>query len=329
MTVRSRGHRGFTLIELLVVIAIISVLIALLLPAVQSARAAARRIQCTNNLKQLALAAMNYESAHGIFPPGQMKLTTKPPSGFTLFVNLLPFMEQMPLYNGWNFSNAYDNLYSNTARSATIISGLLCPADIIPTNPVQNGTTSNEWYGITSYGGNAGSQSHPFSAVTSDGIFFYTGPAAPTFSQVKISAVTDGLSNTLFFGERNHFDPNYDTFAPPGWTFFSQIMGMWGWWASSSGGYGLSDVAMSTYSPINYEIPFSYGSPGASGLSQATFTTNYEYPRINSFGSLHPGGANFAMCDGSVRFLKSSISQPVYHGLGTRAGGEVISSDAY
>ena len=125
-------RRGFTLIELLVVIAIIAVLIACSCPAVQAARAAARRIQCTNNLKQLALATMNYESTHGIFPPGQMKLTTKPPSGFTLFVNMLPFMEQQPLYNGWNFNYAYDNLYGTTARSATVISALLCPADIIP-----------------------------------------------------------------------------------------------------------------------------------------------------------------------------------------------------
>jgi prepilin-type N-terminal cleavage/methylation domain-containing protein/prepilin-type processing-associated H-X9-DG protein len=322
-------RRGFTLIELLVVIAIIAVLIALLLPAVQAARAAARRIQCTNNIKQLGLATLNYESTHGIFPPGQMKMTTKPPWGITLYVNMLPFLEQQPLYNGWNFNYGYDNLYGTTARSATVISALLCPADIIPTNPIQNGTTSNEWYGITSYGGNAGSQSHPFNQVTSDGIFFYTGPAAPGFSQVTIASVTDGLSNTLFFGERSHYDPNYDTFATPGWTFFSQTMGMWGWWASSSGGYGLSDVAESTYSPINYVVPIAYGSPGATGLSAATFTTTYEYPRINAFGSLHPGGANFAMVDGSVRFIKQSIAMPTYHGLGTRAGGEVISADAY
>jgi prepilin-type N-terminal cleavage/methylation domain-containing protein/prepilin-type processing-associated H-X9-DG protein len=317
--------RGFTLIELLVVIAIIAVLIALMLPAVQAARAAARRIQCTNNLKQLALATMNYESTCAMFPPGQMKLTTKPPSGFTLFVNMLPYMEQQPLYNGWNFNNAFDNLYATTARSATIIAGLLCPSDIIPQNPIQNGT-ANEWYGITSYGGNAGSQSHPFSAVTSDGIFFYTGPAAPGFNQVRISAVTDGLSNTLFFGERCHFDPNYDTFAAVGWTFFSQTMGMWGWWASSSGGYGLSDVAESTYSPINYVVGVSYGNPN---VTQSNFTTTYEYPRVNAFGSLHPGGANFAMCDGSVRFIKSTIAQPIYQALGTRAGGEVVSADAY
>lgn len=140
---------------------------------------------------------------------------------------------------------------------------------------------------------------------------------------MRISGVTDGLSNTLFFGERNHFDPNYDSFAPPGWTFFSQTMGMWGWWASSSGSYGLSDVAESTYSPINCQVPISYGSAIASGLTQSAFTANYEVPRVNSFGSLHPGGANFAMADGSVRFIKQTIAQPTYHALGTRAGGEV------
>jgi prepilin-type processing-associated H-X9-DG protein len=246
-------------------------------------------------------------------------------------VTFLPFLEQQPLYSGWNFNNGYDNIYGITARSATVINGLLCPADIIQTNPVQNGSTSNEWYGITSYGGNDGSQSHPFSAVTNDGIYTYTGPGstAPGNTQVGIAAVTDGLSNTLFYGERNHFDPNYDTFAAAGLTFFQQTMGMWGWWALSSGGYALSDVAMSTYAPINYKIPWSYANAPSGATNQTAFTTSYEYPRINSFGSLHPGGANFAMVDGSVRFLKDSISTTVFHALGTRAGGEVTSADSY
>jgi prepilin-type N-terminal cleavage/methylation domain-containing protein/prepilin-type processing-associated H-X9-DG protein len=366
MTERS-SIRAFTLIELLVVIAIIAVLIALLLPAVQAARASAWRAQCTNNLKQLALAAMNYESTHRVFPPGQTKLATKPPSGFTLFVNMLPYLEQQPLYNMWNFNYAFDNLYGSTAQASHVLSALLCPADIIPQNPVQNGGTSNEWYGISSYAGCGGTQSHPYTAVTSDGIFFAVGPGAPGFYQVPVAGVTDGLSNTLFFGERSHFDPNYDTFAAQGLTNFSQTMGQWGWWASSSGGYPLSDVTLSCIAPINYRIPFPYGLAPSSAQSQATFAANYETPRICSFGSQHPGGANLAFCDGSVHFLKNTIDSwtvaapqssgtptgtvpanptypsigtygltiqagakvGVYQKLSTRAGGEVISADQY
>ena len=231
-------------------------------------------------------------------------------------------MEQQPLYNGWNFSYGFDNLYGTTARSATIISGLLCPADIIPANPIQNGTTSNEWYGITSYGGNAGTQSHPFSAVTSDGIFFYTGPAAPTFYQVRISGVTDGLSNTLFFGERNHFDPNYDTFAPPGWTFFSQTMGMWGWWASSSGGYGLSDVAESTYSPINYVVPISYGSPvprvDPERPSPRTTSTRGSTPSAVCTRAVRTSRWSTARCDSSSRSIASPSTTPWGRGPAAR-----------
>ena len=148
---------------------------------------------------------------------------------------------------------------------------------------------------------------------------------------MRISGITDGLSNTLFFGERSHFDPNYDTFAPPGWTFFSQTMGMWGWWASSSGGYGLSDVAESTYSPINYRVPDQlWLAAVASGLTQSAFTASYEYPRVNAFGSLHPGRGELrdGRRLGAVPQADRSPSR-LYHALGTRAGGEVISADAY
>ena len=88
-------------------------------------------------------------------------------------------------------------------------------------------------------------------------------------------------------------------------------------------------MAESTYSPINYQVPISYATAVASGLTQSVFTASYEYPRVNAFGSLHPGGANFTMADGSVRFINQTIAQPTFHALGTRAGGELISADAY
>lgn len=324
MTVRMR--RGFTLIELLVVIAIIAVLISLLLPAVQSAREAARRAQCVNNLKQLALSAHNYESTHTVYPPGQMKIQfPQQPRfrGFSLFVNLLPFIEQQPLYDRWNFADPLANTIGSTAHTAIVLSALLCPSDQIPQNPVQS---SDRWYAIASYGGNGGSQSHPPSSLSSDGMFHATGPAAPGFPQVQPAMVTDGLSNTLFFGERNHVDRNYDTFYEAGWT--TEPMWMWGWWAPSGGNFGLSDVTMSSLAPINYRIGFSYANrPGSVG-SAADFAA-YDTLRVCSWGSQHPGGANFAMADGSVRFLKNTTDAAVLWALGTRSGGEVVSADSY
>lgn len=157
-------------------------------------------------------------------------------------------------------------------------------------------------------------------------MFFATGPANPGFSEVRIANVTDGVSNTLLFGERSHFDPNYDTFAAAGWT--QQAMEQWGWWASASGQYGLSNVTLSTLAPINYRLGFNFTNKPASASTQAGFAT-FDALRVCSFGSQHPGGANFAMGDGSVRFLKNSTAQPVLHALGTRAGGETLSGDSY
>ncbi|ODU02325.1 MAG: prepilin-type N-terminal cleavage/methylation domain-containing protein [Planctomycetes bacterium SCN 63-9] len=325
---RIRVRHAFTLIELLVVIAIIAVLIALLLPAVQAARAAARRIQCTNNLKQLALAAHNYENTHLVYPPGQIKLSfTATPRfrGFSLLVNMLPYIEQMPLYNRWNFSDPLSNADGTTANTSVVIGALLCPSDAIQQNPIPS-SGGSRWYAIASYGGNGGSQSHPPDKLTSDGVFHATGPAAPGFSQVKPAGITDGLSNTLFFGERNHLDPNYDTFLASGWIV--EPMWQWGWWAPSGGNYGLSDVTMSTYAPINYKLGFGYDNRPSDASSQTGFA-NYDALRVSAFGSQHPGGANFAIADGSVRFLKDTAAMPILRALGTRAGGEVVSADAY
>ena len=317
-------YRGFTLIELLVVIAIIAVLISLLLPAVQAARAAARHIQCTNNLKQLALATLNYESANGIFQPGQMKLLTRAPLGIHTFVNMLPYLEQQPLYNIWNFSYAFGNIYGMTARSATVISAFVPrrhhPAEPDPERHVQRVVRDYQlWrqcrFAVASvFGGDV--RRH----------LLLHRPGRPRLQPGEDRRRHGRALQYALLWRAIHFHPNYDTF-PPGWTFFSQTMGMWGWWASSSGGYGLSDVAESTYSPINYVVP-SLWPCECLGLTQSMFTTTTSILG-STFGSLHPGGANFAMGDGSVRFIKQTIAQPTYHALGTRAGGKVISADSY
>ena len=320
-------RRGFTLIELLVVIAIIAVLIGLLLPAVQAARAAA----ATHPVHEQPEATRPRRPqlrgrAHRVYPPGQIKLSfpTMPRfRGFSLFVNMLPFLEQQPLYDRWNFSDPLTNADGMTANASVVLNTLLCPSDLIPQNPVASGS---RWYAISSYGGNGGSQSHPPANLSSDGIFHATGPAAPGFSQVKPADITDGLSNSLFFGERNHRDPNYDTFLAPGWII--EPMWQWGWWAPSGGNFGLSDVTMSTLAPVNYKLGFSFANRPPDASSQAGFAS-YDALRVCSFGSQHPGGANFAMADGSVRFLKDTTAMAVLRALGTRAGGEVVSADSY
>lgn len=315
--VRQRARCGFTLIELLVVIAIIAVLIALLLPAVQQAREAARRTQCKNNLKQLGLAVHNYESSFGCFPPGQIRVNfaaTPKVRGWSLFVQLLPMFDQASLYDQWDFNDPLAN--ADAGRTAFVLPMLLCPSDVIPQNPVTSGTRA---YGVSSYGGSGGSQTHPPASIRGDGVFASSGPATPTFPIVRIRDLTDGMTSTLLFGERNHIDKNYDTFAAGGLAI--EPMGQWGWWAPSGGMYGLSDVTMSTFAPINYEIPSDMTS---SGMSAATFTSTWDASRVGSFGSQHVGGAQFCLGDGSTRFISENIDSTVYRALGTRAGGEVV-----
>lgn len=312
-------QRGFTLIELLVVIAIISLLIALLLPAVQSARAAARAAQCKNNLHQLAIAVHNYHETHEVFPAGQMRINfpvMPRVRGFSLFVYLLPYIEQKVLYNKWNFNDPLLNASPPLSNTANVIHTLVCPSDFIPRNPFPAGTRT---YGVTSYGGNCGTQSHPPNAATADGMFFQTGPATPQNPQIRMEDVYDGSSSTLLFGERNHVDANYDTFAALGLT--TEPMGAWGWWAPSGGAFGISDVTMSSFAPINYLIPFPQA---GSGIATAPAFAPYDALRVSAFGSSHPGGANFALADGSVRYLSDKIDYVTFVAMSTRDGKEVV-----
>jgi prepilin-type N-terminal cleavage/methylation domain-containing protein/prepilin-type processing-associated H-X9-DG protein len=340
------GRRGFTLIELLVVISIIGVLIALLLPAVQAAREAARRIACVNNLKQIALAAQNYMNAVGTLPQGMpfqpdANAPGQPCPGdcynsHSIFVSLLPFMEQQPVFNAVNFNMNISNAQNYTV-SATGLKMLWCPSDPKATLPrtlpdggqLDPGATTMYY---TSYAGNAGmwflwfQQDFPPQSKM-NGLFHIR-------SAVSFADISDGTSSTIAFSERAHsvLDDNSSLW--------------WHWWVS--GNYG--DTLFCTLFPINpfRKVNEIYGDSG--DARSAAY--------ISAASSLHPGGANFAFMDGSVKFLNdtiatwppdqstglpvgvtfnpsgpyslsSKVSPSVYQALSTRNGGEVISAGSY
>jgi len=317
---RYRQSRGFTLIELLVVIAIIAVLISLLLPAVQSAREAARRAQCTNNLKQLALAANNYESTNGCFPGGSYSgigASNPPhwgtyPENFSCFVRMLPFFEQSPMYNATNFSLCSSDI-ANLTICGVQVKSLICPSDtqndsiVIPTKRASSGVTPG-WsfnmvpsgpdspYNIippgtflqafTSYGGNAGTFTFGYSNLMPTTILGQFNGVIYNDSSVKIAAITDGTSNTFLFGEHSKgllykLDPGYAV-SDNSWN-----SGRW------------YDTLFSTLYPLNT----GNGNNIAFG---GTTNDSYYFPTVA--GGQHPGGCNFALCDGSVRFIKNTIN---------------------
>src|SRR5262245_52811578 len=312
-------QRGFTLIELLVVIAIRAVRIALLLPAVQQVREAAARIQCLNNLKQIGLAAHNYHDARGKFPTGARLPVDGggiPTGGTNLWVELLPYFEQDNLYNKWDYHDNRNNVAGGrNATQAQVLKILLCPSDLLP-EPVWELTAetagsppwSRGFYGLSSYGGNAGKRSvhtggpPAFPRMSRDGLFFID-------SSLRLADVTDGTSNTFLFGERFHRDPEFDRRRPLVWTEATPVGG-WGRWGYVANGGAMFQVTLHTAVSINYRVP-----------SGGEFSTLEN--RGCAFGSGHPGGANFAFADGSVRFLSDSTSLQMLQALSTRASGEV------
>ena len=319
MTQRRRD--AFTLIELLVVIAIIGILIALLLPAVQAAREAARRIQCTNNLKQLALAAQNYHDRIGTFPSGEYlnaniwKPNPNAPGNNTgWIVQMLPELEQRPLFDAVNFNWMWGSSGSwagktntgeeNATVRMTVLNFVLCPSD--PSKPLTAGHADEivtEPAVGTSYIGNlgsnciSGSTKYPCAKPNlgddntakppgGNGIINRDGP------YTSLRQVRDGTSNTFLAGEQVMGATTYSA-----WVHSNQSLG-------------------STAIPMNFVFLVN-GAPSKA--------YNYTY----SFRSQHPGGSNFAFVDGSVRFVKQTANFNVYQGLSTRAGHEAISADAY
>lgn len=320
------ARRGFTLIELLVVVAINGVLIALLLPAVQAARESARRMQCLNHLNQLSIAVHNHQIAIGSFPSGiaQRQFSSSPQyRGATLFVEVLPYMEDSSLADIWEFENPIKNAEGGAeARSAIVQSKLICPTDTIAANPIER---NGLYYALGSYGGNGGTYSYHPDRAAVDGIFHATGAGSrPASNQrpMKPKDITDGLSRTILLGERSHDDTNFNSFVEAGVSKHS--LKKWGWWAASTGKRAVGHVTLSSLVPINYKMPVSYANR-SSVTPPATDSGAFEYygdRRLSAFGSNHSGGANFCFADGSARFLADELPLDQLQALTTRNGQE-------
>ncbi len=292
-----RPRAAFTLIELLVVIAIIAILIALLLPAVQQAREAARRSQCKNNLKQIGLALHNYHDTHRVFPPGWMTRITTSTYNDNRFgagrygwsMYILPFVDQAPLYNIQNFSLNDVPNGSNTNKLNSPLSVYRCPSDT-------GKATGDKTWGVSNYAGNYGSvttAAHSFVQFT-DGIFFGN-------SNIKIRDITDGTSNTILVGE------------------------------VSIRQYGIANRSLGagTWPGLNQNKQWDMltrSTAASSGINQSTGVSNTAQ---DGFGSFHEGGAQFLLCDGSVRFISENIhsstgTNGTYQQLGARDDGKVV-----
>jgi len=352
--------RGFTLIELLVVIAIIAVLISLLLPAVQAAREAARRAQCINNLKQFGLAMHNYHEASNCFPSGDIRKV-----GFSLipgnhtcgsdifsecqntpwFVLMLPYIEQGNLANSYNYqlgSEGPNNpfpmgFFANSTVGATKLGTFQCPSDrqnTFQVNPAyQGGFLSGPIFTKGNYGESWG---NTFWAQDGLAVATWGGPpmidpatglppffrkSAFGFYTIGMNVLTDGSSNTVFCAEVLQGE-TYDirglmwSTIPGGCSFFSRMPpnNPQDYYRTGIAGDFLNNSYFCVSEPAQ-DLPCTPNAGDQSAYAGAR--------------SRHPGGINTLFGDGSVRFLKNSVNMPVWLGLNTVNGGEVISADAY
>jgi prepilin-type N-terminal cleavage/methylation domain-containing protein/prepilin-type processing-associated H-X9-DG protein len=335
-------RRGFTLIELLVVIAIIAVLIALLLPAVQAAREAARRSQCINNLKQIGLALHNYHNINNCFPTARPAddPTQNDSNAMSMFVSLLPQLEQQPLFNAWNFSLTFNDPSVSAAYAAscipqadstvaaTVLNVFLCPTDVRQTQYV-NLSNSNRTdvphlaqLAVSSYAPCAGVVGPPSTGADSISAFgvSYSVPDVKHLNEGfadygivrRMRSFIDGTSNTIAVGE-TAYNNDGSWYGTQTISCNGQQIGSFNAWTVA---LRHSSNFRETKNPLNTLPGFGFSGGGLCGTNGA-------------FGSRHSGGGNFLFADGSVRFVKNSIAMPIYWAISTRADGEVVSSDSY
>lgn len=316
-----RMRSGFTLIELLVVIAIIGVLIALLLPAVQSAREAARRAQCTNNLKQIGLALHNYHDRNGALPGAQL---VRNYSSFSALTHILPDLEQSTLYNALNFSVLSNTDPANSTVMYSTVSSFNCPSDVGNTALASIGGSTNYMADMGSWivwqyadGPNTGLQQP-------NGVFYGN-------SATKFADVLDGLSNTAFFSERILADGNNGEVSPIADVFFSTSQ-------PTTIPQAVAACQALDITNLSNQFPLFMGAPWINGQHVCLHVTAPNSRSCGFFTALraimppsshHPGGVNVLFGDGSVKFVKDSINVNTWRALGTRAGREVISGSDY
>jgi prepilin-type N-terminal cleavage/methylation domain-containing protein/prepilin-type processing-associated H-X9-DG protein len=303
MTTRRRS--GFTLIELLVVIAIIAVLVGLLLPAVQSAREAARRAECMNHLKQIGLAIHNFEDSHQTLPSSRMG-----PQHASWFVQILPYAEQTNLYNAWNLSNTY-YLQQTTARVAQV--GMFyCPTRRPPMLSTQYEVSSTglpdsqEYPGsLGDYAANGGQYSGPIvddplcngAMCQADSRQVNADQLAETKSRTRLRDMTDGTSNTFLVGEKHVPRSKY-----------------------GQSGYSWGDGAI-----FNGDFPRNYNRlAGFPRFALGQGPDDLSGPWHCRFGSDHPGVCMFTFSDGHVAVLKSATPMEVLNKLAVRNDGQII-----
>ncbi len=287
---------GVTLIEVLVVIAIIGLMIGLILPAVQNVRGTAARMQCQNNLKQLGLASHSYSSAVGHLPPGVTPNDEKSKYPYLGWLSrLLPQLEQDSLWLQIESAFAIERIWQRAPLvhpRDRLLRFVACPSD--PRSGdflTRAGGGFDPRIALSSYMGVSGTN-----GFRKNGIYYFG-------SATRLTDITDGTSSTLLIGER---PPSPDTF--------------FGWWYASHGidGLGTADLVLGT-AERDFGTPY-HCEPGVHKFGPGSFTVPCD---VLHYWSPHPGGANFAFCDGSVKFIRYS-ADTIMPALATRAGGEVV-----